>query len=398
MYKFKYKNLFVIIILFISLFNLQNCMMHDDKLGKFSNDCFFFRKLWDAYVGVGTKKFYSKLKLFIKKNIVYIADREGFIKSINIITGEKQWNLRIHKIFHTTQDFFSSGVLIDNNQLYIGSEKGRLYSLDIQEKEPCWITQLSGEILSSLIVSPNGLVIAYTNNGILYGIDKINGNIKWFTKIDDNYFISLRGNSTPAIAFNYNLIIVGNNVGKIKAVNLNTGKIVWETKVAYPQKGSWIKKINDVDSSPLILNNKVYTIAYNGYFSILNLKNGKLIWQNRFLKGSLNDLLIDNNQNIYLINQKNIIYSISSSGKNIYWKQKKLFKYKIASPTIYNEKYIMVSDKFGYLYWINKINGKVSCKKYIHGSGIQNYIVLNNKLLIHTKQGIVYFLEVIKEL
>lgn len=399
MYNFKYKYLFIIIIFLISIINIQNCVLPKIKEDNIPRKCFFFKKIWSVYTGIEIKKIYSKLALYIEKNTIYISNNEGFIQAIDIKNGKKNWQIKIDQIFYKNKDFFSSGILIDQNKLYIGSEQGKIYSLDIKEKKIYWVTKLSGEIISSSIVSTNELLIVYTNKGIIEGINKKNGSIKWSTKIDDISIMSLRGNATPTIAYDYNLVIVGNNTGKIKAINIDTGKIIWEKQIAYPKKGSLIKKINDINSSPIIIDENIYAIAYNGYLSILNLHNGHLIWQNKLLKGSLHNLTVDKNKIIYLINQNNIIFAINNLGKNIIWKQDKLSKYKLSSLLIYNDKYIIVNDKFGYLYWINKFNGEISCKKYIHSSGIQSFLILDkNKLLIQSKKGIIYFFEIIKEL
>ncbi|MCJ0743159.1 outer membrane protein assembly factor BamB family protein [Pedobacter montanisoli] len=117
---------------------------------------------------------------------------------------------------------------------------------------------------------------AYTNNLVVFGnslghveaLNRNNGKLVWTFKTKGAIY------SSPAISAN--LVVLGSGDGNIYALNTTNGKQVW--KVA-AQKS--------ILGSPIIHDGKVYIGASDNTFQCLDLKTGKSIWKFSEVEGTI---------------------------------------------------------------------------------------------------------------
>ncbi|WP_163434826.1 outer membrane protein assembly factor BamB family protein, partial [Escherichia coli] len=67
-------------------------------------------------------------------------------------------------------------------------------------------------------------VLIHTSNGMLQGLDLLTGEVSWTVNLDTPS-LSVRGESAPAVA--YGAAIVGADNGRVSAVVLSQGQLVW---------------------------------------------------------------------------------------------------------------------------------------------------------------------------
>lgn len=82
----------------------------------------------------------------------------------------------------------------------------------------------ASEELFTPVVS-DGLVLIHTSNGMLQALNAFDGAIKWTVNLDVPP-LTLRGRSTLTTAFG--IAFVGSNNGRISAIMINKGQIIWQ--------------------------------------------------------------------------------------------------------------------------------------------------------------------------
>lgn len=110
--------------------------------------------------------------------------------------------------------------------------------------------------------------------------------------------LSLRGESAPAVAFGG--AIVGGDNGRVSAVILNQGQLIWQQRISQPSGATEIDRLSDVDTTPVIVNGVVYALAYNGNLTALDLRSGQIMWKREI--GGVKDLIVDAGR-IYLVDR-----------------------------------------------------------------------------------------------
>ena len=341
---------------------------------------------WDVSVGSGIGDFYSNLHPAYADSVVYAADRKGTVKALNADDGKEVWSVNLAEKdgwFSRKPALLSGGLTVAGGHVYVGSEKAQVYALDAGDGSVVWKTTAAGEVLSRPTVS-DGLVLVHTSNGQLQALDENSGVVKWTVNLDMPA-LSLRGESAPAVAFG--AAIVGGDNGRVSAVLMQQGQMIWQQRISQATGSTEIDRLSDVDTTPVIVNGVVYALAYNGNLTALDLRSGQIMWKREL--GSVNDFIVDGNR-IYIVDQNDRLLALTTDGGVTLWTQSDLLHRLLTSPALYNGS-LVVGDSEGYLHWINPEDGRFVAQQKVDSSGfLTEPVVADGKLLIQAKDGTVY--------
>jgi outer membrane protein assembly factor BamB len=367
-----------------SLFGGEEDVVKMSPLPKVENQ-FTPTEVWSTSVGDGVGQYYSHLHPAWQDNTIYAADRFGIVKALDASNGKEKWKVDLSE----NPGFFSSnisaelsgGVTVDGSNLYIGSEKAIVYSLNTADGKLAWKTTVAGEAISRPVVS-GGLILIHTSNGILQALNQKDGSIAWSANLDMPT-LSLRGESAPAVAFG--AAIVDN--GRVSAVLLKEGQMIWQQRISEPSGATEIDRLSDIDTTPVIVNGVVYTVAYNGNLVAMDLRSGQIMWKRDV--GSVNNIVIDGDR-IYMVDQNDRVMALNTQGGVTIWTQSALLHRLVTAPVLYNG-YLVVGDAEGYLHWMNTNDGRFVAQQKVDSSGLLSApIVASDKLVVQAKGGEVY--------
>lgn len=246
-----------------------------------------------------------------------------------------------------------------------------------------WQTKVAGEALSRPVVS-DGMVLVHTSNGQLQALNTADGTVQWTVNLDMPA-LSLRGESAPAVA--YGAAIVGGDNGRVSAVLMQQGQIIWQQRISQASGITEIDRLNDVDTTPVVVNGVIYALAYNGNLVALDLRSGQIIWKREL--GSVSDFIVDGNR-IYLVDQNDRLLALSTEGGITIWTQSDLLHRLLTAPVLYNG-YLVVGDGEGYLHWLSAQDGHFVAQQKVDSSGFHSQpIVAEGQLLIQARDGTLY--------
>lgn len=345
---------------------------------------FTIHQLWRNSTA-GNTRIYSLLGPASYDNVIYAASRSGEVKAVDLTTGNTLWNVDLSKstLFSSKTALFSGGVSADENYVYVGSERAVVYALDRQNGKVVWEKSVKGEVLARPVSSDDKLVV-HTANGILQGLNRETGDELWEVTFEVPA-LSLRGNSTPVIA--HGAAIFGDDNGRVNAYYINDGQLIWQQRISQPTGSTEIAKLNDVDSTPVVEGNTVYSVGFNGYVAALDLSNGEVIWRKKI--GSTHSFAVDKNR-LYVVDQDDNIQSLSKTEGGVLWTQSSFTHRQLTDPVIYQD-YVVFGDFEGYLYWLNAETGELVSKIEVSSSGIiAKPLVVDNKLIVQVKNGDIY--------
>jgi quinohemoprotein ethanol dehydrogenase len=129
----------------------------------------------------------------------------------------------------------------------------------------------------------NGKLYNVTNWSIVYAVDARTGKEKWRWDPEVN-----RGTVQPKIccgAVNRGLAIYQGNIidpvidGRLVALNAETGKPVWESRVAYPQNNYTITMAPRIANGKVIIGVAGGEFPTRGYFEAHDAKTGQFSWR-----------------------------------------------------------------------------------------------------------------------
>ncbi|NUF50381.1 outer membrane protein assembly factor BamB [Gilliamella sp. ESL0250] len=375
----------------VFMFSLAGCSLFggEEEIVQISpspavNNQFPIQQVWRNSTA-GNTHIYSLLGPINYDNAIYVASRSGQVKAIDLVSGHTLWDVNLSQstLFSSKTALFSGGVSADDKYVYVGSERAVVYALDRNNGKVVWEKTVKGEVLARPVPSEDKLII-HTANGILQGLNRDTGDYLWDVSFDVPA-LSLRGNSTPTIA--HGAAIVGDDNGRVNAYFINDGQLIWQQRISQPSGSTEIAKLNDVDSTPVVEGNLVYSVGYNGSLVALDLSNGQTVWRKGL--GSTHSFAVDTNR-LFVVDQNDNVQAIAKNGGGELWTQSNLTHRQLTDPVIY-QNYVVFGDFEGYLYWLNADNGELAAKTQVSSSGlISKPIVVDNKLIVQAKNGDIY--------
>ena len=308
---------------------------------------------------------------------IYVASAKGLLARLNPISGKPEWQINAKMPFSA-----GVGASIDNE--YIGTPRADLIAYDESGKIR-WTSRLSSEIVGVPKMS-GGTVVVRTEDGFIYGLDADTGKQKW---VYQHTLPTLMLRNQASVLITKGAIFAGYAGGKLVALSLDTGNVGWEAEVAIPRGASEIERVSDVTSMPVIDDNQVCAVAYQGRVACFDIHSGNLIWAKQI--SSTAGLVMDDN-NIYVSDDDGDIVAFDKTTGTSVWKQTQLHARHLTAPCRIGD-YLAVGDIQGYVHLLALNDGHFVGRTATDGTAIisppQEH---NNSLIVQTAKGNVYAL------
>lgn len=332
-------------------------------------------KKWTAPVGRAKKSSeYLKLKPVIRGDVLYTADKSGLVQAVNKKDGQIKWSLQL-------KDGIVSGPTVRDGFIAVGTNVSSLVLINQADGKELWQARVSGEILSPPAMS-HQKVIAKTIDGKVYSFDAVTGKQLWSTDHGSPSLV-LKASSSPMIVGD--LVLIGFSDGKLDALELQTGRVVWQRSIAYGTGASDVERLVDIDADPIVKDNIAYLASYQGYIGALSLADGQFIWRK---SGSVYKNMVLKSNTLYLTDSNDVVWSINSRTGQVNWKQTALKARGLTEPVLVGED-IVVGDKTGYLHFMGAQTGELLARSQLSGavsispnvSGRNLYVLTDNGML-----------------
>lgn len=308
-------------------------------------NAFVIKKIWEKDFGDGAGDNYLKLRPVLENDVLYTDDFHGLVTAYNFHDESIRWQVKL-KVPAST------ALTLDKNLLLLGSSNGDVIALDKSNGHVVWHAQVSSEVLASPKVA-KGRVIVRCVNGMLYALSRDNGKQLWSLE-QTTPTLTLRGTSAPVISGD--IVLSGFDNGRLLAVNLETGKVLWDTTISIPRGRTDLERMVDIDANPIVVNdNVVYAVSYQGRLAAVQLGSGHILWTRDI--NSYNGMAVDDYR-IYLVDDQSQIWALDRQSGATLWKQNALLRRSLTRPVLQNQ-YVIVADFDGFIHWLRRDNGKL---------------------------------------
>ena len=272
---------------------------------------------------------------------VYVASTDGGITRIDPATGRTVWRISAGRTL-------SAGPGADANVVVVGTDKGDVIAFDTNG-QPKWTAKVSTEVIAPPRVA-DGVVAVFAGDGSVHALSAADGTKKWVNQ-----------RAAPALTVrNYaggvttrGGLFVGTAGGRLLAIDMLTGIVGWDATVANPKGATELERIADVTSLPLVDQQQVCAIAFQGRLACFDSARGTLNWSRDV--SSLHGLAADAKY-LYLTDDKGAVQALDKTTGASIWKQDLLAERKIGAPQIVGD-LLGVVDVEGILHLLSPING-----------------------------------------
>ncbi len=311
--------------------------------------------VWSARVGSGSDDEYFKLTPNVANGKVFAADRKGRISAYDAVTGRALWSME-------SKVPVSGGPGSGDGVVLVGTSDGEVLALEEDSGALRWRASVSSEVLSAPTAA-HGVVVVRTVDGKLLGLDVHEGKRLWAHDSTVPALI-LRSTSAPVIVDDK--VLGGFASGRLVALALSDGRVLWETVIAEPHGRSELERLVDISAEPRVVDKTVYVSSYQGRIAALDIESGRLIWTRDM--SSYAGLSVDERA-VYVTDDKGQVFSLDRRDGRALWKQDKLRARAVTAPAVYKD-YVVVGDFEGYLHWMARDDGGFVARVRVDEAGI----------------------------
>ena len=335
---------------------------------------------WDASVGDGVGSYFSRIKPVVAYGKVFSASREGEAYAFDEKTGEIVWHADLSDL-NNQRGFFddkepaliSGGAVAGINKVFFGSENGVVYALEADDGKLSWQGKVKGEVIAAPALD-SGKLVVNTASGVMKAFNASNGQDDWQVE-QDVPALSLRGISAPVMGGGG--VIVGSADGSLSVYLLEQGRQGWTVDIGEATGSTELERVIDVDSSPLVFGENIYTVSSRGNLSAVELRSGRVIWQRQY--SSYRQISISGNS-LFLTDIKGHVYAIDRNNGLELWSQLSFTNRGVTGPAPIGN-YVVVGDFEGYLHWLDKNTGEIVARYQVDSSGIHTTPTVTNGVL-----------------
>ncbi len=312
-------------------------------------------RIWKHKVGDFEKSF-ANIVPAIGPDRLLVASPEGRVQAIDRKTGKRLWRINL-------KQSINAGVGYGGGLAALVTDDGEIIMLDAEDGSERWRTALKAEVLARPVIG-NAVVVAQAVDGQVIGLSVTSGSRNWSYR-QTVPSLTLHGTAEPLVVSYY--AVAGFSNGRLAAIELASGRVVWELPVGQASGRNEIDRLIDIDARPVIDGDTMYVAVYQGNLTAIEVRTGQIIWSKEI--STHKDFSVDSGR-IYAIDDKERLLAISRSTGEIEWTADWL-SHRGPSGTVTTDAHVAVADKEGFLYLIDKDSGEAAAQLRVAKDGIQ---------------------------
>jgi outer membrane protein assembly factor BamB len=299
---------------------------------------------WRKSPGSGDGEQESRLQLAIDGELVLTADAEGDVYALDAETGKVRWSVE-------TGARLIAGPSVVGDLVLFGTLDAETIALKRGDGSPAWKARLSSEVLAPP-VGEGGVVIVRCVDGKIFGLSAETGIRRWsFDRAVPP--LTLRGLSTPLL--HRGTAIVGLDNGRVAALNIDTGDVLWEEVVSAPEGRSELERIVDVDAELLPTAAGLFALSFGGDLAAISVEEGRVAWR-RPVKSYTGAALYSDK--LFVSDEAGVLWGLDGDTGAAAWKQEALQYRGLSAPVVVGD-HVVVGDFEGYLHWLSPADGRI---------------------------------------
>jgi outer membrane protein assembly factor BamB len=280
----------------------------------------------------------------------------------------------------------SAGVGSGEGLVLIGGDKGQVLAFG-EDGKLRWKYIVSSEVLGVPQVG-DGVVVVRSGDGHIAGLSVADGHRLW---VYERSTPALVVRSHAGVTVRRGVAYAGFAGGKLVAIKLADGSLLWENTVSQPRGNTELERISDITSNPVVSDAQVCAISFQGRLACYEAGQGSPLWNREI--GSDKGLFILRKQ-LYVGDARGAVYALDKDSGSTVWKNEQLLLRDPSAPYA-QDHFIVVGDYEGFLHGLSREDGRFVARIKLDGSAIQAAPVeMDDGLLVQTRSGGIYSLSI----
>lgn len=333
--------------------------------------------LWNTHLGSSEDTDFTPA---IDNGFVYAASANGEIVKLKATDGNQIWRI-------DSGEPLTGGVGIGTNLILLGTAKGYVLAYNFDGKL-LWKSKVSSQVLSAPRFD-YGVVVVRCEDSRIYGLNGADGARKW---VYERASPALTLKSSAGVVLDGGAAYAGFAGGKMIALRVEDGKVIWEVSVAQPKGTTEIERIADITSLPFVDGPLVYAVAYQGKVAAVDRATGRIAWSRDI--SSYSGLNAEDAR-IFVSHANSAIYALDYSSGKTFWRQGDLRQRRVTAPLPMGS-LIAVGDVEGYVHLLNREDGAFAARVQTEDAAIMPQMVAlgTSTVIAQNRKGGIYAISI----
>lgn len=328
------------------------------------------RVVWDVPIGSG---FGYGFAPFSDGQFVYAATPDGAVVAVDLSSGSIRWRA-------DAGTKLSAGVGSDGQISAVAAPDGTVIAFDYQGKE-LWQAKASSQVDVPPAVG-SGVVVVRSSDYRIQAFDARDGELLWSVQRPGP---ALALKTTMQMIIVEDMLISGMPNGRLIAISLPDGNVLWEGTVAVSRGATDLDRISDVVGAPQIVGPLLCGVAYQGRIVCFNVAEGGFpLWEHDF--SSTSGLASDPEQ-LYAASPRDTVYAFDIETGEERWSQNALRNRRLSGPAVVPQA-LAVGDYEGYLHFLGRFDGRLLGRLQLGSRGIVSPLLATARgVIAQTRSG-----------
>ncbi len=279
----------------------------------------------------------------------------------------------------------SGGVGAGDNFVAVSSVKGEILAFDAAGRS-LWQGSVGGEVLAPPAVTLTSVVVR-TADGRIVALNRADGKRRWVFQRPAPA-LTLRTNA--GVLVNRNNLYAGYPGGKMVAIELESGKPIWEATLSQARGATELERIADVSGLPVLDESRICAAVYQGRTGCLETLSGNLLWTREI--ASSESVAVDG-KNLYVVETGGNVYALDKTSGSTVWKQEKLAAQDPVAPLVLKGR-VLIGDIHGVIHALSPENGDLVGRQATDGSRIITLLASGDRAIAQTERGGIFAISV----
>jgi outer membrane protein assembly factor BamB len=220
---------------------------------------------------------------------VFALDNEAHVTAFDEATGEILWEAgttpdvseegrKFWQLTGKTQAKelgFGGGVALDGGRVFEATGFGTAAAFDAETGEVLWRVDLPAPVRNPPTAA-GGKLFALTISNQLIALDQTTGETVW-TYESFEEAARLLSSASPAVAGG--TVVAPFSSGEVVALDAGTGRLLWSATVSRSSRMNAMADLNDIAGSPVLDRGAVFAVSHSGQISAIDLRTGREVWE-----------------------------------------------------------------------------------------------------------------------
>ena len=271
--------------------------------------------LWSHDIGAGeTGENLILSSPIIAHQVLFALDSENVLSATSLRNGRTLWKASVIPEGEDVEGALGGGLAYHLETLYVTTAFGYVLALNPENGGIYWWRNLGTPIRSAPVADSERVFVLSIDNKF-FALNHGDGTTIWeHSGISET--AGLLGSATPAVSDD--LVFVPYSSGELFAMRAENGRVAWSDLLTFQGRLGTNTILNDIDASPVVNGNVVYSISHSGRLVAIDIRSGVRIWEQEIAGTSTPWLVGDY---LYIMTTTNSLVCIQTIDGRVRWVQ-----------------------------------------------------------------------------